>query len=109
MTTIIFEISMSLDGYVTAAGVRRADDQVGPLFDWYNNGEAEVTGADPSWSSTRPCLSCVSGAPPAPECPELDDLRVAARLGGEAVTRAESAICDRPGMSENARQLTGAN
>jgi hypothetical protein len=33
---------MSLDGFIADT-----NDQVGPLFDWYGNGEAEVTGSDP--------------------------------------------------------------
>ena len=115
--TTVFEISMSLDGYVTAAGVRpeepmgdggqqlhewafgadgrgrevlaesmsnvgraspvgasttcpchggvRTDiadtnDQAGPLFDWYDNGDVEVTGAGPgvfhTSASSAECL-----------------------------------------------------
>jgi len=30
---------MSLDGFIADT-----NDQVGPLFDWYNNGNVEVTG-----------------------------------------------------------------
>ena len=42
MGKVIAQASMSLDGYI-------ADpfDDVGPLFDWYSNGDVEVTGADP--------------------------------------------------------------
>jgi dihydrofolate reductase len=42
MATAVTQASMSLDGYI-------ADPSggVGPLFDWYGNGDVEVTGADP--------------------------------------------------------------
>jgi hypothetical protein len=33
---------MSLDGFIADTS-----DAVGPLFDWYGNGDVEVTGADP--------------------------------------------------------------
>jgi len=39
---VIAQASMSLDGFIADT-----NDQVGPLFDWYNNGDVEVTGADP--------------------------------------------------------------
>jgi dihydrofolate reductase len=42
MGKVITQASMSLDGYVADPS-----DQVGPLFDWYGNGDVEVTGADP--------------------------------------------------------------
>jgi dihydrofolate reductase len=38
------ELSMSLDGFVA-----HRDDSVDHLFDWYDNGEVEVTTADPRW------------------------------------------------------------
>jgi dihydrofolate reductase len=42
MGKVIADAAMSLDGFIAdTAGA------VGPLFDWYNNGEVEVTGADP--------------------------------------------------------------
>lgn len=37
MAKIIAALSMSLDGFVA-----RRNDDVGPLFDWYENGEVEV-------------------------------------------------------------------
>jgi dihydrofolate reductase len=42
MATVIAEMSMSVDGFV-------ADpfDEVGPLFDWYGNGDVEVPTAQP--------------------------------------------------------------
>jgi dihydrofolate reductase len=42
MGTVVMQATMSLDGYI-------ADPSggVGPLFDWYGNGEVELTGADP--------------------------------------------------------------
>lgn len=42
MATVIAEMSMSLDGFVADPS-----DQVGPLFDWYSNGEVEVPTAFP--------------------------------------------------------------
>ena len=42
MATVITQASMSLDGYIADP-----TDKVGPLFDWYGNGDVEVTGADP--------------------------------------------------------------
>jgi dihydrofolate reductase len=42
MATVITQASMSLDGYIADPS-----DNVGPLFDWYGNGDVEVTGADP--------------------------------------------------------------
>ena len=42
MGKVIAQASMSLDGFIADT-----NDQVGPLFDWYDNGDVEVTGADP--------------------------------------------------------------
>lgn len=42
MARVIGELSMSLDGFVA-----RKDDQVGPLFEWYGNGEVETPTAFP--------------------------------------------------------------
>lgn len=42
MGKVIAAAVMSLDGFVADL-----DDGVGPMFDWYGNGEVEVTGADP--------------------------------------------------------------
>jgi dihydrofolate reductase len=42
MGKVVMQASMSLDGYIADPSGR-----VGPLFDWYGNGEVEVTGADP--------------------------------------------------------------
>jgi dihydrofolate reductase len=42
MGTVVMQATMSLDGYIADPS-----DGVGPLFDWYGNGEVEVTGADP--------------------------------------------------------------
>jgi dihydrofolate reductase len=39
---VVMQASMSLDGYIADPS-----DRVGPLFDWYTNGEVELTGADP--------------------------------------------------------------
>ncbi|MGH3660014.1 MAG: dihydrofolate reductase family protein [Micromonosporaceae bacterium] len=42
MGKVIMQASMSLDGYIADPS-----DGVGPLFDWYGNGDVEFTGADP--------------------------------------------------------------
>jgi dihydrofolate reductase len=42
MATVVAELSMSLDGFVADPS-----DQVGPLFDWYQNGDVEVPTAVP--------------------------------------------------------------
>jgi dihydrofolate reductase len=39
---VIASAAMSLDGFIADA-----HDAVGPLFDWYGNGDVEFTGADP--------------------------------------------------------------
>jgi dihydrofolate reductase len=43
MGKVIAAAAMSLDGFIADTS-----DAVGPLFDWYNNGDVEITGADPS-------------------------------------------------------------
>jgi dihydrofolate reductase len=43
MGKVITQASMSLDGFIADT-----NDQVGPLFDWYGNGDVEVTGSDPN-------------------------------------------------------------
>ena len=42
MGKVIAQASMSLDGFIADT-----NDQVGPLFDWYCNGDVEVTCSDP--------------------------------------------------------------
>jgi dihydrofolate reductase len=42
MGQVIVGATMSLDGYIADES-----DRVGPLFEWYGNGDVEVTGADP--------------------------------------------------------------
>jgi hypothetical protein len=42
MGKVVTQASMSLDGFIADAS-----DAVGPLFDWYDNGDVEVTGSDP--------------------------------------------------------------
>jgi len=42
MGKVIAAAAMSLDGFVADTS-----DAVGPLFDWYGNGDVEITGADP--------------------------------------------------------------
>ena len=41
MGKVIAQASMSLDGFIADT-----NDQAGPLFDWYYNGNVEVTGTD---------------------------------------------------------------
>jgi dihydrofolate reductase len=43
MGKVITQASMSLDGFIADT-----NDQVGPLFDWYGNGDVEVAGTDPN-------------------------------------------------------------
>jgi dihydrofolate reductase len=43
MGKVVVQASMSLDGFIADT-----NDQVGPLFDWYGNGEVEFTGSDPN-------------------------------------------------------------
>lgn len=43
MAKVITQASMSLDGFIADP-----NHQVGPLFDWYSNGDVEVSGSDPS-------------------------------------------------------------
>ncbi len=52
MATVIAALSMSLDGFVTDPA-----DQVGPLFDWYGNGEVEVPTANPQLTFRTPQAS----------------------------------------------------
>jgi dihydrofolate reductase len=42
MSKVIASAATSVDGFVADT-----DDAVGPLFDWYGNGEVAITGADP--------------------------------------------------------------
>jgi dihydrofolate reductase len=41
MAKVIASAAMSVDGFIADT-----DDAVGPLFDWYNNGDVAITGAD---------------------------------------------------------------
>jgi dihydrofolate reductase len=43
MGKVIAAAAMSLDGFIADSS-----DAVGPLFDWYGNGDVDITGADPS-------------------------------------------------------------
>jgi hypothetical protein len=42
MGKVIASASMSLDGFIADPS-----DRVGPLFDWYGNGDVEFNGGDP--------------------------------------------------------------
>ncbi|RNL79618.1 dihydrofolate reductase family protein [Nocardioides marmorisolisilvae] len=45
MATVLTHAVMSLDGFIA-----RPDDSVGPLFDWYENGDIELVGGGGSWT-----------------------------------------------------------
>lgn len=42
MPKVVVNATVSLDGFIA-----RPDNSVGPLFDWYGNGDVEFTGNDP--------------------------------------------------------------
>ncbi len=42
MSKVIAAAAMSLDGFIADNS-----DVPGPIFDWYENGDVEITGADP--------------------------------------------------------------
>ena len=43
MGKVIMQASMSLDGFIADPS-----DRVGPLFDWYENGDVAFAGGDPN-------------------------------------------------------------
>jgi dihydrofolate reductase len=43
MGKVIVQASVSLDGFIADT-----NDQVGPLFDWFDNGDVEFTASDPT-------------------------------------------------------------
>jgi dihydrofolate reductase len=45
MATVMTHAVASLDGFIA-----RPDDSVGPLFDWYENGDTELHGAKGAWT-----------------------------------------------------------
>jgi len=45
MATVVTHAVMSLDGFIA-----RTDDSVGPLFDWYGNGDTELVGGQGQWT-----------------------------------------------------------
>src|SRR6266496_4874024 len=47
MGKVVAQASMSLDGYIADT-----NDEVGPLFDWYQNGDVEVTGSHPAFRTS---------------------------------------------------------
>ena len=47
MGKVIAQASMSLDGVIADT-----NDDVGPLFDWYQNGDVEVTGSHPEFRTS---------------------------------------------------------
>ena len=49
MATVVADLSMSLDGFVADRS-----DEVGPLFDWFGNGDVTVPMADRTGPFTRP-------------------------------------------------------
>ena len=44
MATVVTHAVCSLDGFIA-----RPDDSVGPLFDWYENGDTELRGGGGAW------------------------------------------------------------
>jgi dihydrofolate reductase len=44
MATVVTHAVASLDGFIA-----RPDDSVGPLFDWYENGDTELVGGGGQW------------------------------------------------------------
>jgi dihydrofolate reductase len=44
MATVVTHAVASIDGFIA-----RADDSVGPLFDWYENGDTELYGGSGQW------------------------------------------------------------
>ena len=100
MRTVVMQVSISLDGYVADPA------RVGPLFDWYDNGEANrPTGNNRPSSRMRGASE--PGSPPA-----RTRARRAARRRGRAIssprTAAESArrITRRSSRSSTASQVT---
>ncbi len=45
MAKVVMQAVVSVDGYIA-----RPDDSVGPLFDWYFNGDTEVTAGASGWT-----------------------------------------------------------
>jgi dihydrofolate reductase len=45
MATVVTHAVSSLDGFIA-----RPDDSVGPLFDWYENGDTDLHGAKGAWT-----------------------------------------------------------
>ena len=47
MARVVMQAVVSVDGYIAYP-----DDTVGPLFDWYGNGDTEVSARASGWTST---------------------------------------------------------
>jgi dihydrofolate reductase len=45
MATVVTHAVVSVDGFIA-----RPDDSVGPLFDWYGNGDTELVGGQGQWT-----------------------------------------------------------
>ncbi|WP_214408015.1 dihydrofolate reductase family protein [Pseudonocardia lacus] len=45
MARVVMQAVVSVDGYIA-----RPDDSVGPLFEWYGNGDTELTAAASGWT-----------------------------------------------------------
>ena len=62
MARVVMQAVASVDGYIAYP-----DDTVGPLFDWYGNGDTEVSARASGWTfhvSRRPRItSSPSGTP----------------------------------------------
>jgi hypothetical protein len=50
MGKVVVQASKSLDGFIADT-----NDQVGPLFDWYANGDVDVRWAIPTWEKQFRC------------------------------------------------------
>ena len=62
MARVVMQAVVSVDGYIAYP-----DDTVGPLFDWYFNGDTELSARSSGWtfqvSRTPPTTSSPSGTP----------------------------------------------
>ena len=47
MATVVTHAVASVDGFIA-----RPDDSVGPLFDWYENGDTELRGGGGDWAGS---------------------------------------------------------
>jgi len=57
MGKVIAQASMSLDGFIADTA-----DEVGPLFDWYRNGDVDVTASHPGVGTSAASAACLRQA-----------------------------------------------